>query len=207
MEKEDYLKEDFVKRMRESYFREKKLRRLQGRAVILGIDLQRFFLDTASKAYLPSSKEFMGRITDFYDHAKGMGYEIILTKHCHENNIMSRWWGGDMPCDDMAEVMPEVEKYSSSIVEKNTYSAFYKTELEKYLHGVDIIIITGVMTHLCCETTARDAFVRGYNVIFPIDGTLTQNRELHEGSLRAISHGFAPTPTLEDLKVWMRQLE
>jgi isochorismate hydrolase len=51
------------------------------------------------------------------------------------------------------------------------------------------------MTHLCCETTARSAFVRGFEVFFTIDGTATYNQGFHLGTLVNLSHGFA-TPVL-----------
>ncbi len=47
------------------------------------------------------------------------------------------------------------------------------------------------MTHLCCETTARAAFTRGYEVYFSIDGTATYNHEFHLGTLMNLAHGFA----------------
>jgi nicotinamidase-related amidase len=50
-----------------------------------------------------------------------------------------------------------------------------KLDLEKILRakGIQDLIISGMMTNLCCETTARDAFMRDYRVFFLIDGTAT----------------------------------
>ncbi|XP_031372487.1 LOW QUALITY PROTEIN: nicotinamidase 3-like [Punica granatum] len=42
----------------------------------------------------------------------------------------------------------------------------------------EVIVVTGVMTNLCCETTASDAFVRGFRVFFSTDATATCNEEL-----------------------------
>ena len=53
------------------------------------------------------------------------------------------------------------------------------------------MVVSGVMTHLCCETTARSAFVRGFEVFFLIDGTATYNKEHHLATLLNLSHGFA----------------
>jgi isochorismate hydrolase len=55
------------------------------------------------------------------------------------------------------------------------------------------------MTHLCCETTARSAFVQGYNVFFPIDGTATYNEEFHFATLTNLAHGFANIVLIENL--------
>ena len=57
------------------------------------------------------------------------------------------------------------------------------------------------MTHLCCETTARDAFMRDYDVYFIVDATATETESLHISSLRTLTDGFTiPMKTSEILK-------
>jgi isochorismate hydrolase len=56
------------------------------------------------------------------------------------------------------------------------------------------------MAHLCCETTARSAFVRGFEVFFVVDATATYNRQFHQSTLINLAHGFAiPVLTQEVL--------
>ncbi len=207
MNKEDYLNEKFVNKMSSKYFRERKLKLYsQENVAVLGIDLQRVFLDPAHHAFLPSSQKFIFVLRDFYRDIKGQ-VPIIFTRHCHSNpELMAKWWHSEMPCNSAeTEIHPKLEGFSDAIIEKRTYDAFYHTELDQILSvkGINTLIITGVMTHLCCETTAREAFARGFKIIYPIDGTLTQNAELHECSVRAIAHGFGITPTLSHLKSWL----
>lgn len=57
--------------------------------------------------------------------------------------------------------------------------------------GVKEVIVTGVMTNLCCETTAREAFVKGFRVFFSTDATATSSLELHDASLKNMAYGFA----------------
>jgi isochorismate hydrolase len=57
--------------------------------------------------------------------------------------------------------------------------------------GVKEVIVTGVMTNLCCETTAREAFVKGFRVFFSTDATATSDLELHEATLKNLAYGFA----------------
>ncbi len=207
MHRENYLNSKFVNLLHNRYFSPKKMNAISTENVaILGIDLQKFFLKSSCPAYLPSAPFFIDILKNFYTFVKERGIKIILTRHWHEENIMERWWSSTMPrAASTTQILEELEAYGDAIIEKNTYDAFYQTNLEYLLKDMEIetVIITGVMTHLCCETTAREAFVRGFNVILPIDGTLTQNAELHEGTVRAISHGFAPTPTLKDVIEWM----
>jgi bifunctional isochorismate lyase/aryl carrier protein len=55
------------------------------------------------------------------------------------------------------------------------------------------------MTHLCCETTARAAFVAGYEVFFLVDGTASYNEEFHISTLKNLAHGFAVLTTTSQL--------
>ena len=211
--KEDYMKDYFVERMERKYFREDKVAPLKNlsfeQLVILGIDLQNQFLLPESRAYLPSSPQFLSRLLNFYEEMKKTGVKIILTRHTHRDNILSVWWGNDMVDEHLTSLHKDVIKYGDSVVEKHTYDAFLHTPLESMLRewNIKAVIITGMMTHLCCETTARSAFNHGFSVIFPVDGTLTQNPAFHECSLRALSHGFALVPSLRRLIEWMLSLK
>ena len=73
------------------------------------------------------------------------------------------------------------------------YDAFYNTRLKGELHkfGVDTVVICGTMTNLCCETTARVAFVNDFNVIFLHDGNATSTQEFHDATIKNLAFGFA----------------
>lgn len=79
------------------------------------------------------------------------------------------------------------------VIDKSTYSAFYNTKLQDLLveRGVKEVIVSGVMTNVCCETTAREAFLRGYRVFFSTDATAAVDEELHVGTLRNLAFAFA----------------
>ncbi|MCD4801936.1 MAG: isochorismatase family protein, partial [Anaerolineales bacterium] len=49
-------------------------------------------------------------------------------------------------------------------------------------------------------TSARAAFVQGYEVFFLVDGTATYNREYHQASIQNLAHGFAVLTMIEDLQ-------
>lgn len=82
---------------------------------------------------------------------------------------------------------------SDLIIDKNRYSAFQGKDLNDWLrkNGVEDLIISGVMTNLCCETTARDAFGYDYRVFFVADATATINEELHLATLKNLAYGFS----------------
>ncbi|MCL0073039.1 isochorismatase family protein, partial [Dehalococcoidia bacterium] len=89
--------------------------------------------------------------------------------------------------------IPEFDLSQGVVIEKSQYDAFYETPLDEMLRekGVTQIVICGVMSHLCCETTARSAFVRGFEVFFTVDGTATYTEAFHRATLLNLAHGFA----------------
>ena len=73
------------------------------------------------------------------------------------------------------------------IVVKRRYSAFLGTDLEAVLHtaGVRAVVICGLMTSFCCETTARDAHGRDYEVLFAADAVEGPDLADAEGGVRS----------------------
>ncbi len=65
------------------------------------------------------------------------------------------------------------------LLDKARFGAFYGTDLELILrtHGIDTVIIAGIASNVCCDTTAREAAVRDFRVLFLSDGTATHGIE------------------------------
>ncbi|MGD0581256.1 MAG: isochorismatase family cysteine hydrolase [Bryobacteraceae bacterium] len=61
------------------------------------------------------------------------------------------------------------------LLDKPRFGAFHGTDLELILRsrGIDTIIVTGIATNVCCDTTVREATVRDFRVFFLSDGTAT----------------------------------
>jgi ureidoacrylate peracid hydrolase len=74
-------------------------------------------------------------------------------------------------------------------VEKTRYSGFYNTTLEPLLRGIGVetILLAGVITNMCVEATARDAFHRDLRVVVLRDCVSGFSRELHDASLKTMS--------------------
>ena len=90
--------------------------------------------------------------------------------------------GEGFPLYPTCEVVPE-----DKIAIKYRYSAFmpYPSALDGLLrtHGIDTLLITGVATSTCCESTARDAAMWGYRTIMVSDGNADQTDALHNHTL------------------------
>jgi isochorismate hydrolase len=83
--------------------------------------------------------------------------------------------------------------YFTKVIHKSTYDAFQGTELQDELisRNINTVVVTGTMTNLCCETTARSAFCKNFDVLFVGDATSTCSDEMHHSSLINLSFGFA----------------
>ena len=116
--------------------------------------------------------------------------------------MMAAWWSEIMTENhQLIGLHPDLDLKEEEIIHKHQYDAFYQSELSALLDAsqIDQLVIGGVMTHLCCETTARAAFVQGYEVYFMVDGTATYNQKFHKATLQNLAHGFAVLTSVEDL--------
>jgi ureidoacrylate peracid hydrolase len=79
------------------------------------------------------------------------------------------------------------------IIHKTRYSAFWQTELNTYLQqqGVDTLVVAGITTECCVESTVRDAFHHDYQVIVAKDASAAYDDALHYASLQVMATNFA----------------
>jgi nicotinamidase-related amidase len=86
-----------------------------------------------------------------------------------------------------AELVPELDRRPEDmVITKRQWGAFYGTELDLQLRrrAVDTIILCGITTNIGVESTARDAYERGYHQIFVEDATSARSAEEHEFVMR-----------------------
>jgi isochorismate hydrolase len=175
------------------------------KSALLVLDLQDYFLDAHSHAYIPSAAAIIPGINQLIDAYAQHDLQIFFTRHIndiHNSAMMARWWRDLITADNpLGQISADIHTSKGVIIEKSQYDGFYQTDLDQRLQEkrVTQLVITGVMTHLCCETTARAAFTRGLEVFFPIDGTATYHETYHRASLQNLAHGFAVITTLAQL--------
>ncbi|MBA2461086.1 MAG: cysteine hydrolase [Actinobacteria bacterium] len=78
------------------------------------------------------------------------------------------------------------------VIDKNTSSAFNSTGIEWLLRNLEVetLVLAGVATDMCVETTARDAADRGFNVILAEDATATFFEHHHRAALSGFARVF-----------------
>lgn len=165
--------------------------------VLLVIDMQRVFVNMTTVA-LPN-------ILKLCDHFKASNLPLIFTQHGHSKeeltppleNQLVRKWG---PAGSIAigtrdwDFLPEIRKTAKDhrVVAKNTYDAFLNTDLSNILEreSIERVVVYGVMTDCCCDTTARSAFNRGYETWLVQDACGSANKRQHEAGLRGFGFAF-----------------
>jgi nicotinamidase-related amidase len=87
------------------------------------------------------------------------------------------------------------------VIFKPSYGAFYDTPLETILKNLakSTVVICGTLTNFCCGTTARQAYERGFQVVFGSDITATDDPDMQEPELRVIRKGFGRVMTCEEI--------
>jgi nicotinamidase-related amidase len=99
-------------------------------------------------------------------------------------------------------IWPELRpEQGDLVILKHSYSGFHQTPLESVLRnlGASTVVITGTMTNYCCGATAREAFWRGFDVIFAADCNSTDDERLHEAELATLRRGFAKIATADEI--------
>jgi len=175
------------------------------RLALLVLDMQRYFLDEASHAWIPSAGAIIPGIARLVGAFYSRRLPVFFTRHTNtpqDTGLMGAWWHDRIdPGDPRSAITPLLDPSEAEIIEKSRYDAFFDTPLEERLHALQVeqVVVSGVMTHLCCETTARSAFMRGFQPFFLVDGTATYNRYFHAATLTNLAHGFAALSMVADI--------
>ena len=170
---------------------------------LLVIDVQNEYFTGKLKVTYPSNS--LDNILNVMDYAKENDMVIIIVQHTgNDGNTFIR------ESDEWKIHSKVLEKSYDYVIEKTKPSSFYKTDLEQILikENIDEVIISGYMTQMCCDTTAREAFHKGYKVKFLSDATGTidvsndvgtiSSKDLHNATLIAQSLRFSEVISIKE---------
>ena len=149
---------------------------------LLVIDVQREYFDGAFPIRHPVGH--LEAILEVMDAAHGANTPTVVVRH-HQPDPESPVFRKD---SDLWQLHDEVAQRPRDIlIDKQLPGSFTGTPLDEFLkeRGIDTVSIAGYMTQVCCDTTARQAFHRGYNVEFLRDATGTLDVENKAGSVTA----------------------
>ncbi|KAI4112290.1 MAG: hypothetical protein LQ338_008329 [Usnochroma carphineum] len=167
------------------------------RVALLVIDMQEVFTSM--------THECLPNILKLASHFKAHDYPRIFTQHGHtkeeltpplKNQLVKRWGPSGSIARGSAdwELMPDIAKaaHGCPIVAKNTYDAFINTNLADILkeQNIERVVVCGVMTDCCVDTTARSAFNRGFETWLVKDACGTATKKQHEAGLVGFGYAF-----------------
>jgi nicotinamidase-related amidase len=136
---------------------------------LLVIDVQNEYFTGALPITHPAGH--LDRIISVMDAANGR-VPIVVIQHTFTDPAKPFFRKGSHEW----ELHPEVASRSRDfLIEKTLPGSFTKTPLENWLRErqIETVSIAGYMTHMCCDTTARQAVHRGFSVEFLSDATGT----------------------------------
>ncbi|MFD9903959.1 cysteine hydrolase family protein [Streptomyces sp. NPDC059063] len=199
-----YTEEWVSRRAREGYERGRASFALRPeRTALLVIDMQDEFVRPAWSPYwVPAATRMAPRLRGLVDRCRTADVPVIWTVFDDTHLGLDRphalrylphgdtEWRRPGP----ARVWHEMgQREDEVVIRKPSYGAFYDTPLDTILRnlGRDTVIVTGTLTNYCCGTTARQAYERGYRVVFGADTTATDDESRQEPELAVLRKGFA----------------
>jgi nicotinamidase-related amidase len=134
----------------------------------------------------------------------------LITRPGDETPMMQEWKvrhgrEGDPPlCREGtrgAEFAGVTPVAGEAIFSKSRYNAFAGTELDGHLRTRkrDTLVIAGLTTECCVDSTARDAFERDFHVVIVSDAVAAYDKALHDAALRALELNCALLATASDI--------
>jgi ureidoacrylate peracid hydrolase len=172
-----------------------------GRTALVVVDMVPFFLkeNAYSRAIVPNIRSLAdtlraaGGTVAWILPGKGKRSPVMEEFYGPEVAEMFRNSGGEGPL--ASRLWHEFEVHPTDlIVEKTASSAFFPGRCDLpdllRLRDVDTVLITGTVTNVCCEASARDASTLGFRVVMVADGTSARRDQDHNATLYTIYRSY-----------------
>jgi nicotinamidase-related amidase len=186
--------------------------RLRDPALLI-VDMQNDFVRVGAPLEVPEARATIPAHRRLIEGARRRGLPVIYTKFLSRPEYYLLWewspqcrpptkccWKGhrrfyedadrELDCSDVVEeIYPEL---GDTIVEKYGYGAFHETPLASLLRdlGVRSLLVTGTVTQICVEETAREAFHHGFRTTLVADAVSSYAPDLHAATLKNFAMKF-----------------
>jgi nicotinamidase-related amidase len=158
------------------------------------IDLQRGIVGRAAAPH--SAADVVQRAGRLAARCRAAGATVVLVRVAYGADGRDRLaprvdaapWGGPVPAD-FSELVPDVgPKEGDIVITKHQWGAFYGTELDLQLRrrGIATLLLGGIATNFGVESTARDAYERGFQLVFVEDAMAALSAEAHQFAVATI---------------------
>ena len=181
------------------------------RTALVVIDLQHAFMnDAVGHAVVPSARDIVPAVNRLAAAMRATGGGVFWIKMTHDDRCLEDWSVAfEISTPAMREkriaalsegglghqLWPDLDvRPEDEIVKKYRYSGFLPgtSDLADRLRarGFDTVLITGTVTNVCCESSARDANMMNFRTVMVSDGNAALTQAEHEASLTAFYATF-----------------
>jgi ureidoacrylate peracid hydrolase len=178
------------------------------------IDLQNVFMEPGAAVEVPVAREIVPNVNRLAAATRKAGGKVVWVQMTL--NDQERSWSVFFAGEQRREAFKEMQRGSHGhalwpklevkaddlIVEKRRYSAFIQgsSNLDQVLRGfgIDTVVIAGTLTNVCCESSARDAMMLNYKVVFVSDANAATSDAEHNATLGTILRVFGDVATTDE---------
>jgi ureidoacrylate peracid hydrolase len=188
------------------------------KTALLVVDLQNVFVEEGQPAAGPYAAEIVPNVNRIAEAVRQAGGTVVFTRHTVTDVApfaLAPWQIAEGTPIHAMKAFFEAGCYSHAIyggldvkpediiVDKYRYSAFIhnSSTLHEQLAslGIDTLIVTGTVTNCCCESSARDANMMGYKVVFATDANCALTDADHNAALLSMQMIFADVRSTEEI--------
>ncbi len=189
------------------------------KTALVVVDMQVYFMAEESMAGCPVGQTVVDNVNRLAETVRKTGGIVIWIQNLAPENTPTAWRTlherytpekGSLRVEQMSRGAPQFELWPDLDVRdgdyrviKRRYSAFIQgsSDIELILkdNGIETILVCGVATNVCCESTARDAMMLNYRTLMVSDGCATSTDEEHENSLKAFYLNFGDVQATDEV--------
>lgn len=189
------------------------------KTALVVVDMQNYFMADGEPACCPPARDIVPNVNRLAGATRAAGGTVVWIQTEAKSETPDDWWnlyeiytpergiarqerlgknGSGFPLWPELDVLADDE-----IVIKTRYSAFIQGagNLEPLLRArdIDTIVVTGVATNVCCESTARDGMMLGFRTLMVSDGNASFTEEAHANSLAGFIGTFGDVQTTDEI--------
>ena len=180
------------------------------RTALVVVDMQNYFMMESQQAACPVAREIVPNVNRLAQAVRASGGLVVWLKmlaseesrqswSAYQDRVLPEW--RERRFRELGEDGSGFELWSGldvadsdAILIKTRYSAFTRgsSKLEEVLlvHGIDTVLITGVATNTCCESTGRDAMQLNFRTVMVSDGCAAKTDDAHNATLANFYNSF-----------------
>jgi ureidoacrylate peracid hydrolase len=184
------------------------------KTALVVIDLQNAFMLPGMPVEVATAREIVPNVTKLAAATRAAGGKVVWVKMNLEgqSEAWRVFFDGDPRRATLAELTPGARGFElhadldvrpeDAIVVKRRFSAFIQgsSDIDRHLRdlGIDTVVIVGTLTNVCCESSARDAMMLNYRVVFVSDATAALSDADHNATLASIIRVFGDVATTDE---------